>query len=82
MAVLACVAVIVVEPAPTMVTLGPLIVATAVFELVYVKAPLLVEVGALRANAELPTALDATEKLLSVGVILFTTNSAVIVPDE
>lgn len=50
----ACVAVIVELPAPTIVTLAPAIVATAVFELVYVIAPLLFEVGATRLNAGIP----------------------------
>ncbi len=57
------------EPAPTIVTVVPLIVATLVLLLVYVKIPSLLEVGAVRVKAESPTVLLPTVKLEIVGVV-------------
>ena len=45
---------IVVVPAPTIVTVEPLTVATAVLELVYVIAPELLLLGAVRLKAASP----------------------------
>ena len=50
----ACVAVIVVVPAPNIVTVAPLIVATEVLLLVNENAPKLFEVGTVKENAESP----------------------------
>ena len=55
-------------PAPTTVTVDPLIVATAVLLLEYVKAPVLLLVGAVKVNAGAPTSLFGTVKFESVGV--------------
>ena len=75
----ACVAVIVELPTPIIVTVVPEIVATAVLELVYVNAPVLLDDGAVSVKGS-PTVFAGTEKLVIVGVALFTTNDAVIVP--
>ena len=68
-------------PPPTMVTVLPAIVATAVFELVYVKAPLLLDVGATKLKAAFPNVFVIAEKLVIVGIALFTVRVVVIVPD-
>ena len=68
-------------PPPTMVTVLPAIVATAVFELVYVKAPVLLDVGATKLKAAFPNVFVIAEKLVIVGVALFTVRVVVIVPD-
>ena len=67
-------------PPPTMVTVVPATVATEVFELEYVKAPVLLEVGAVRVNGASPKVLLGTEKLVIVGGKLLITSDAVIVP--
>ena len=67
-----CVAVIIEEPVPTIVTVLPDIVATDSSLLVYVKAPLLLEVGADSVNGASPKFLGGTVKLDNVG-IFFTT---------
>jgi hypothetical protein len=64
-----------------MVTVLPAIVATAVFELVYVKAPALLDVGATKLKAAFPNVFVIAEKLVIVGVALFTVRVAVVVPD-
>ena len=68
-------------PPPTMVTVLPAIVATAVFELEYVNAPVLLDVGATKLKAAFPNVFIIAEKLVIVGVALFTVRVAVIVPD-
>ena len=68
-------------PPPIMVTVLPAIVATAVFELVYVKAPLLLDVGATKLKAAFPNVFVIAEKLDRTGVALFTVRVAVVVPD-
>jgi|Laugrespbdmm15dd_1035085.scaffolds.fasta_scaffold346708_1 hypothetical protein len=55
-------------PAPTMDTVVPEIVATAVFVLVYVKAPVLLVVGGGIMKEASPTAFIGIEKLEIVGV--------------
>ena len=72
MFVAACVAVIVEEPPPIIVTVLPDIVATDGLLLVYVKAPLLLEVGADSVNGASPKFFAGMVKLLIVG-ISFTT---------
>jgi membrane protease YdiL (CAAX protease family) len=62
LAVLACVAVIVDVPPPTIEMTSPSIVATAVLELVYVNAPLLFEVGGVMLNEAFPAAFEGNEK--------------------
>ena len=57
----------VVTPAPTMVTVFATMVATAVFELVYVKAPVLFVVGATKLNAAFPNVFVIAEKLAITG---------------
>ena len=52
---LAWVAVIVVKPMPTIVMTLPDVVATAVFELVYVNAPELFDVGAVGVKGSIPS---------------------------
>ena len=64
-----------------MVTVVPETVATAVFELVYVKAPVLLDVGATKLKAAFPNVFVIAEKLVIVGVALFTVRVVVIVPD-
>jgi hypothetical protein len=54
-------------PAPTMVTVFATMVATAVFELVYVKEPVLLVVGATKLNAAFPNVLVIAEKLVITG---------------
>jgi hypothetical protein len=66
----ACVAVIVVVPTPTIVTPPPdVTVATAVLLLVYVNAPPLLLVGAVRSNAASPKFLAGAVSAPMVGVI-------------
>jgi len=62
-AVAACVAVIVVDPAPTIVTVDPATVATAKLLLLYVNAPVLLLAGAVNVNGASPTSFWGTEKL-------------------
>jgi hypothetical protein len=50
-------------PPPTMVIVLPATVATAVFELVYVKAPVPLVVGGVMAKAAFPNVFAGTEKL-------------------
>ena len=77
----ACDAVIVVEPAPTIVTepVEELIVATAVSELVKVNVPLLVDVGADIVNVASPKVLAGATNDPKVGVAALTTNVVVLV---
>ena len=72
MFVAACVAVIVEEPPPIIVTILPDTVATDSSLLVYVKVPLLLEVGADSVNGASPKFFAGMVKLLIVG-ISFTT---------
>ena len=81
MFVAACVAVIVEEPASFMVTILPDIVATDGLLLVYVKVPLLLEVGADSVNGASPKFFVIMVNLPSVGVIGLTTREAVVVAD-
>jgi hypothetical protein len=69
----------VVVPPPTIVTVLPAIVATAVFELVYVKELALLDVGATKLKAASPNVFVISEKLVIVGVALFTTKDVVVV---
>ena len=64
-----------------MVTVLPTIVATAVFELVYVKAPVRLVVGATKLKAAFPNVFVISEKLDRTVVALFTVRVVVIVPD-
>jgi hypothetical protein len=66
-------------PAATMVIIFPTIVATSVFELVYVNAPLLLVVGGRMAKGAIPTILGAIEKLIRTVVLGFTWMGAVTV---
>ena len=70
----AWVAVIVVVPAFTIVTVLPDIVATDVLLLVYVKLPELSDVGAVILNGASPTVLEGTMKPVIVGGIVLTVN--------
>ena len=68
----------VVLPAPTMVTMPPdVTVATAVLLLVYVNAPPLSLVGAVRLNDASPKFLAGAVKVPMVGVIADTENAMV-----
>lgn len=80
-AVLACVAVMVAEPTPTIVIMSFAIVATSVLELAYVKAPFPVLVGGVILKAAFPNAFAGIEKLVITGVRLVTTSCAVVVPN-
>ena len=77
----ACEAVIVVEPAPTIVTtpVDGLIVATAVSELVKVNAPLLDDVGGDIVKDESPKVFDGATNAPKVGEAGLTTNVVVLV---
>ena len=55
-------------PAPTMVTTSFSMVATSVFELVYVNAPELLELGVVNVKVASPMVFGGTEKLDSAGV--------------
>jgi hypothetical protein len=68
-------------PTPTIVITFLVIVATFVFELEYVKAPLLFEVGGIMVKAAFPNAFSGRTKLVIVDNALPTTRDAVIVPD-
>ena len=73
----AWVAVMVVLPAPTTVTVPPEVtVATAVLLLVYVKAPPLLLVGAVRSNAASPKFLAGAVRAPIVGAMDETTSDA------
>ncbi len=69
-------------PAPTMVTVPPLdvTVATAVLLLVYVKAPPLLLVGAVRLNEASPKFLAGAVSVPMVGAMGETTKDAVTAP--
>ena len=69
-------------PIPTIVTVVPAIVATSAFELVYVKAPALLDAGSVIVKGASPSVFAETEKFVIIGVASLTTNVAVIVPDE
>ena len=79
----ACDAVIVVEPAPTIVTTPDeeLIVATLVSELLKVNAPLLGDEGAVMVNVASPKVLDGAVNEPKVGVAGSTTKVVRIVED-
>ena len=71
----------VVLPAPTMLTVPPVVtVATAVLLLVYVIAPLLLLEGAVRSNATAPKFLAGAVNAPIVGAIGETTSEAVTLP--
>ena len=79
--VAAWVAVMVVVPAPTTVTVPPdVTVATAGALLVYMNAPSLLLVGAVRSNAEAPKFLAGAVRAPMVGAMDETTNDAVTDP--
>ena len=68
-------------PAPTTVTLPPEVtVATPATLLVYVNAPVLLLVGAVRSNAEAPKFLAGALKAPIVGAMGETTSDAVTDP--
>ena len=65
-------------PAPTTVTVPPdVTVATPSALLVYVNAPVLLLVGAVRSNAEAPKFLAGALRAPMVGAMAETTNDAV-----
>ena len=69
----------VVVPTPTIVTVPPdVTVATVVLLLVYVKAPLLSLVGAVKLNDASPKFLAGAVKVAMVGAIADTTKDALI----
>ena len=68
-------------PTPTIVIVFPATVATAVFELVYVNAPVLFEVGAVIVKGASENTLAGIEKFDCVGVALFTRKDVVVVPE-
>ena len=68
-------------PPPTMVTTSPSIVQTSVFELVYVIAPSLLDVGGTKLNDASPNVFSGTEKPVRTVMIRSTCRVAVIVPD-
>ena len=71
----------VVLPAPTMVTMPPdVTVATAVLLLVYVNAPPLLLVGAVRLNDASPKFLEGAVKVPMVGAIGETTKEVLTAP--
>jgi hypothetical protein len=65
-----------------MVIFVPEIVASAVFELVYVIAPGLLVVGGIMANGGFPTFLEGIVKFDNNGVPLLTVNVVVVVADK
>jgi hypothetical protein len=73
-----------VEPAFTIVTVLPEIVAVAISELVYENVPVLLEDGSVRLNEVSPYFLGKMVKLFKVGTNgsgELTVSNAVIVPD-
>ena len=66
-------------PVPIMVTMFPATVATAAFELVYVKVPSPLVVGGTRAKDASPTAFSGTVKLDKAVVNELTRNTVVMV---
>ena len=81
-AVLAWLTVMVEVPPPTMVTVVPETVATAVFELVYVINPALLVVGATNVKAVSPNVFVIAEKPDRTVVAGFTVRVAVVEPDK
>ena len=69
-------------PPPTIVITLPEIVATAVFELVYVKVLPLLDDGSVIVKEASPNVFTGTEKLVRSVVAGFTRSVAVIVPDK
>jgi hypothetical protein len=69
-------------PPPTMVTVVPETVATAVFELVYVINPALLVVGATNVKAVSPNVFVIAEKPDRTVVAGFTVRVAVVEPDK
>ncbi len=74
-----CEALITVVPTPTIVTcpVTESIVATPGIELVYVRAPVLVDVGGVTVNCGDPNTLSATMKSPKTGSPLLTVNVVV-----
>ena len=68
-------------PPPIMVILLPATVATAVFELVYVKAPSLLVVGVTMEKDASPNVFVIAEKLVRTVVARLTTKDAVIIAE-
>ena len=68
-------------PTPTIVTTFLEIVATSGFELVYVKAPLLLVVGGVTAKGAFPITFTGTEKSDIAVTVLLTTRAAVMNAD-
>ena len=69
-------------PAPTIVTVEPLIVATEVLLLVKVIAPELLDIGAVNVKSASPKFLVIALKVPKVGALVFTVKVAVVVPEE
>ncbi len=67
-------------PAPTMVTIEPLTVATAVLPEEYVKAPAELDVGAVTAKASSPKVLAVLDIQVIVGVAFATVSVNVAEP--
>jgi hypothetical protein len=65
-----------------MVTIFPVMVATAVFELVYVIAPALLDEGATNANGAFPNVFVGTVKPVIVGASFPTVSVAEDVPNK
>ena len=59
-------------PTPRIVTTFPAIVATSVFELVYVSRPLLLVVGFIKVKGAVPIILGGIKKLLKNTTLGFT----------
>ena len=68
-------------PAPTIVTVEPLIVATEVLLLVKVIAPELFDVGTVNVKSASPKFLVIALKVPKVGALVFTVKVAVVVPE-
>ena len=75
---LACVAVMMAEPPPTIDTILLSMLAIEVLELEYVIAPSLLVVGATKLNGASSNVFAGIEKLVSAVVILFTVSNAVV----
>jgi hypothetical protein len=73
--------VIVAVPTPTTVTVEPFTVATAVLLDVYVIAPLLLDVGAVRLNAAAPKVFAIAAMLPIVGLVFSTESTTVAVTE-
>jgi hypothetical protein len=71
----ACIAVITLEPMPTIVTVRPLIVATDCFSLVNVNDPGLFDDGSIKLNDESPYFFVGIIKLARVGIVVIANNA-------